>query len=72
MTRTSSKKYTPTESRRLVRGAGRIFHEYISKLRTEMKIISQTMKQSRLRRVHPLLWTDVDGHLTEADRVNDQ
>ena len=72
MTRRSNERHTSKESRRLVRGAGRIFHEYISTLRTEMKIISQTMKQSRLRRVHPLLWTDVDGHLTEADRVNDQ
>ena len=72
MTRTSSKEQTPTESRRLVRGAGRIFHEYISKLRTEMKIISQTMKQSRLRRVHPLLWTDVDGHLMKAGHVSGQ
>lgn len=36
MTRTSSKEQTPTESRRLVRGAGSTFYEYISKLRTEM------------------------------------
>ena len=35
MTRTSSKRDSPTESGRLVRGAGRIFYEYISKLRTE-------------------------------------
>ena len=36
MKRTSSEEHTPTESRRLVRGAGRAFHEYISKLRTEI------------------------------------
>ena len=65
MTRTSSKKYTPTESRRLVRGAGRAFYEYISKLRTEMWKVGCDGS-------HPLLWTDVDGHLMEADHVSDQ
>ena len=39
MTRTSNKEQTPTESCRLMRGAGSTFYEYISKLRTEMKIV---------------------------------
>ena len=65
MTRTSNKEQTPTESSRSVRGAGSTFYEYISKLRTEMKIVGCDGS-------HPLPWTDVDGHLTEADHVNGQ
>ena len=65
MKRTSSKKYTPTESRRLVRGAGRTFYEYIFELRTEMKKVGCDGS-------HPLLWTDVDGHLMEAVHVSEQ
>ncbi len=68
MTRTSSKEKSPTESRRLVRGAGRIFYEYISKLRTEPCFINEVGCDGLL----PLSWTDVDGRLTEADHVNDR
>ena len=65
MKRTSSKKYTPTESCRLMRGAGRAFYEYIFELRTEIKKVGCDGS-------HPLSWTDVDGHLMEAVHVNVQ
>ena len=42
MTRTSNKEQTPTESCRLMRGAGSTFYEYISKLRTEMNAKDKT------------------------------
>ena len=70
MTRTSNKEQTPTESSRLVRGAGSTFYEYISKLRTEMEVI--LYNRVGCDGSHPLLWTDVDGHLMEADHVSDQ
>lgn len=60
MKRTSNELYTPTESRRLVRGAGRAFHEYISKLRTEIFIKRVGCDGSR-----PLLRTDIDGCLAK-------
>ena len=38
MMRTSNKGISPTESCRMVRGTGRVFYEYISKLRTEYHV----------------------------------